>query len=496
LWSRRPPYRYRTTVFPFVNCLLKAMATMARLLVAMEFVFLMHSLAQPVTPQDLETRERELTNLLQARLQTFQGERTLGNVRSLLGKGSNREQDTPQQTSTTPQNLNIPSERDAISPQFWHDAEKILNTAGMSTPIPSAAHINAPPPTAAPTTWQEVMQDPKQPLNTKIGGAVMFGLSGPATATPPPQQAAISQQFIAQCPMVLFEKNLSIRAPSCNDTLGGWIDTNPLNTRTVLRWRPKAPAGLFFGVDSALTGPGSALFGDISERFTLTGYHFVLKNCLGVDRWHVEENVYKIDSMGKVSSTMELHDVTTNAEAFFIKYVVKSPTGITVAESNLFRMLTNQVNFTEFKDGQNTGRVLAVATRQGQWTKKGWEACMSPTSPRGWSLYFPQPAKTHESVATVQDIRVAIATTITLMAYRNENRGADGLNNQGSASELYSFVGALVLALIACVLTVNFCMVFQSSGIKDKLKKTFKDTEGLLPKRPMQQRQAPLHATY
>lgn len=400
-------------------------------------------------------------------------------------------------TTSTPPDLNIPATFDAIPLSFFNSAQKILDEAGMSTPIPQAAYINAPPNTAAPTIWQDVMQEAKQPLSTKLGGAVMYGLSGPATPTPPPSQGAIGQQFVAQCPMVLFEKELSIRAPSCNDTLGRWIDPSPLNTRAVLRWRHLPPAGLFFGVDSAITGPGSAMFAELTESMTLTGYNFVLKNCLGVERWHIEENVYKIDSMGKVSSSIEMHDVTMNTEAFFIKYLVKSADGVLVAESSLFRMLTNQFNFTEVKDGENTGKVLAVVTRQGHWTQKGWEECMSPSSPRGWSVNFPYNS-THGTVATVQDIRVAIAGAINLMAVRNENRLADGLNNNGSTSEMYTFIGGIALAFIACILTLNFIMVWRSSGAKDKLKNILHDVQGLMPTKPASEnlRTPVLHPCY
>jgi len=470
---------------------------MSYLFLAVGFPFVAQVAAEPgrVGPSLLEAREHELTNLLQERLQTFQGDKAAGKVHSFfLGKGSN--EDAQPVTTTTDQALNIPAATDQISPQFWNNAAKLINAAGVSTPMPSAAFINAAPKPPAPRTWEAIMQDAQQPLDTKLGGAVMYGLSGPVTPTPPPQQAAISQQFVAQCPMMLFEKNLSIRAASCNETLGKWLDPNPLNPRSVLRWHPKPASGIYFGVDSALTGPGSAMFADLTQVLTLTGYHFVLKNCLGIERWRIEENVYKVDSMGQVSSTVELHDITMNSEAFFIKYLIRSPTGVLMAESNLFRMMTNQVNFTEWKNGENTGKVLAVATRLGQWTKKGWQACMSPTSPRGWSLYFPGDQKDHPSVATVQDIRVAIAGTITLMGYRNENRGKDGLNTQGASRQMFVFVGGVMLVLITCVFMVNFCMVVKASGIKEKLKKTFFDAEGLMPKRPHQERAAPMHPSY
>lgn len=472
--------------------------SLMRLLVAVNLLLLVR--AQPATLQDLNepaARERELTNLLQARLRSSQGERSADTPPlSLLGKGSSRQQESEIVTSTTLQTLNVPATVDVITPKYWNSAEKILKSSGMSTPIPSAAYVNAPPPPPKPTKWQDILQEAQQPLSTKLGSAIMIGVTPAVTPTPPPMEAAVAQQFVAQCPMVLFEKDLSIRAPSCNDTLGRWIDPSPLNSRVVLRWKNLPPAGLFLGVDSALSGPGSAYFAAITQVMTLTGYKFVMKNCLGIERWHIEENVYKVDSMGKVSSTMELHAVTMNSAAYFIKYLVKSPEGVVVAESNLFRTLTNQFNFTTVEDGQSTGHVIAVVTKQGIWFDKGWEQCMAPTSPRGWSIFFPEPVGAALTTATVQDIRVAIAGSVNLMAYRNEERAADGINSQGAISELYTFIGGVALACIGFIMLANFFMVWRNSGLKDKIKKVLFDTQGLMPKRPYQQREAPLHPSY
>jgi hypothetical protein len=393
-----------------------------------------------------------------------------------------------------------------ITPAFWKDASKTMGSAGMSTPMPQANSINAPnfkPPKPGP--WQAVSQDGTQPLDTKLGAKIMYGMSGPVTATPPPQQAAISRTFIAQCPMVLFHKNLSIRAPSCNDTLGQWVDPSPLNPRNVLRWKPLSDGELSFSADSGIDGEGSVLFADIKEQLTLTGYHFTMRNCLGVERWHIEENVFKVDSMGKVSSTMDLHDTSMNSEAFFIKYIIRTGAGSIAAETPLLRLNSNEVSFTLYNDQggteKNTGKVVAVAKRRGTWTKEGWRECMSSASPRGWDLYFPLDEKDFDasvhSSATVQDIRMAISGVVTLMAYRDEKRGADGINTQGQNSQMCLFIATVVLVFILSVTLINFCMVFRASGIKDKVKRIMFDSEGvLMPKNPYQQRAAPLHPCY
>lgn len=448
------------------------------------------ALAPPLTAQELKDREKELTGLLQARLQEHQTRR---DVRFDLGEPS---QDAAIKTSTTPQDLYIPANQYAIPQKFWTQAHNELKAAGLSTPVPSAAHVNAPPVTGTPPPWQNVMQEAKQPLNTKLGGAVMYELTGPGTPTPPPTQASVGQQFIAQCPMVLLENTLSIRAPSCNDTFGRWVDPNPLNPRNILGWTPAQAAGngLFFGVNSALTGPCSAEYATLTEQMTLTGSHFVLKNCLGVERWQIEENVYKIDSMGRVDSTVDPHSITSNTQGYFLKYIIKTPTGVKAAETDLFRMASNAMNFTEIVNSENTGKVLAMVTRQGEWTAKGWEVCMDKSSPRGWTIRFPTTLK--PQVATVQDINVAIASAITLMGYRNQDRGANGLNNQGATRDEYVVIGAVSLVAIALIVACNFAVVLTNSGVKDKIKRTLFDIQGLLPKSASQQRCPPLHPTY
>lgn len=458
-----------------------------QLLLAVNVVVCVSVMAETGAPQDLATREQQLTKLLQATLRTYQNNNR--SVSNLLEKASNRRQDAqPAASDTTPPDLKIPANADDDPYSYMSSAEKILAEAGMSTPIPQAAYINAQPRTPKPKEWEEVVQEPLQPLSTKLGAEVMYQMSPKATQTPPPAQASIASQFVAQCPMILFEKTLSIRAPSCSDALGKWFDPNPLNPRSVVRWRHLPPAGLFFGADSAETGQGSAMFAEITEQMTMTGFHFTMKNCLGIERWRIEENVYKVDSMGKVSSTIQTHDITMNSAAYFIKYLVKSPTGVLVAESQLLRLLTNQVNFTKVEDGQSTGEVLAVATRQGHWTTTGWTECMQPNSVRGWSLYFPEGNLTSAEASTVQDIRVAIAGSINLMAYRNEKRGTDGLNTQGSTSELYVFIGAVTLTIIASIMVLNFMMVWSSSGVKDKLKRSLFDMQNMMPSKPHQER--------
>jgi hypothetical protein len=325
----------------------------------------------------------------------------------------------------------------------------------------------------------------------------MDGLLQHPTATPPPSQAATAYEFVAQCPMVLFSKNLSIRGGGCNGTEGSWIDPNPSNPRRVLTWSPQDAGGVRFGIDSRISGPGAALFASIRSAFTLSKYKFVLANCLGTDRFHIQEDVTKVDSMGHVASTIDTHDISTNGVAYFLKYLIKTPGDKLIAESNLFRMGANQVNFTEVKNGISTGKLLAIAKRQGNWHGKGWQECTAPNSPRGWNVYFPENKKSFDTIATVQDIRVALTTAITLMAYRDQDRGKDGLNNQGNSQQLFILLGGIAMVCTCGVLCANCCMVFQVSGLKAKLKRVLFESEGaFMPKRPHAHRAPPFNPTY
>jgi hypothetical protein len=341
------------------------------------------------------------------------------------------------------------------------------------------------------------MDDASQPMDTKIGGALMYSLSSKPTGTPPPSQARVDAQFIAQCPMILFESDLTVYASHCNQTMGQWWDPNPINPRTILRWNSPVASNLYFGVDSEITGPGTALFAGMNQLMTWTGYRFELTNCLGVERWQVQEEVFKIDSMGNVDSTNEISDISYNGNQYFLKYHVYSPTGALVSTSNLFKTDANQINFTQVKNGYSTGQLLAVAKRVGNWQGKGWTQCMSANNPRAWSINFPDNNDTHPTVATVQDIRVALAAAVTLAAYRDEDRSTDGLNLQGQSRDWFVFYCGIALALLGGLICLNCCLIFVNSGVKDKLKKTFYDSEkALLPKRPIQHHSPPLHTSW
>lgn len=388
---------------------------------------------------------------------------------------------------------------DTITQSYWDNVSSILAGSGLTTPRP--VNVNAPQATPTPLPWQQVSSNHFQPLDTRLGASILFGMATKPTQTPPPTQGDTEIQFIAQCPMIMFKDNISVRASSCGDPLNSWVDPPPLPgspDRVILRWKERQLGGLTFSVDSAVTGNGSVLFADLREQVQMVGYKFSLFNCLNVERYTIEENVIKVDHMGAGSSSVVPHDVSANSVAYFYRYSIRSSNGSEVATSTLFRLYSDQVNFTEVVNGVSTGRLIAVARKQGLWEGSQWHECMDPTSPRGWNLQFMALPSNMTQVATVADVRVAIAACMTLIGHRNENRNPETGLDTGSTERAWKKLwGSVIFALLLGLICINGCLVFLWSGLRGKLQKIFMEVQGgLLPKRPGRQRTPPFHPSY
>jgi hypothetical protein len=443
-----------------------------------------------LTPQELEAREQELTALLQARLQVRTAtdhSQTVNNIHQSSDNGVKDDEDTTMTTTLA-----------VISDSYFNDAAKILNAAAATTPTPIVVVQNQPSVAPNATVYQELLAAVAQPVNTKMGAAVLQKLSGPPTNAPP-TQTSISQQFIAQCPMVMFGTNVQVGGQTCGSPFGRWSDPATVNpNRTIMRWQPSASGNLYFGIDSAMNGEGSALYADMKQDLSFTGYFFRMKNCLNVERWQIEEEVYKVDSMGNVQSTLLPHDVTMNAAHYFLKYVIRNATGGVTAKSSLFKLDQNEIVFTEFIDGvPQANKTLAVVRKIGSWTGAEWTNCMAPSSQHVWDIYFPT-EDNHTTPATVQDIRVAIAGAITLMGYRDQTRQANGVSKEGVGGQWLTMIVGLMLVICCCLCPLyNFYTVFTKSGLQQKLKKVMFESEGtIFPKRPYNRHHPPLHPTY
>lgn len=440
--------------------------------------------------------------------------------------------------------LLVPLPNDTISAEYWTQVnEAIAQAARLTTPAPS---FNDPLPTKPPSDWEKVFQasqvvtvvdSPQRsenlnnwefatpmppraavtadgkvisgqgqdsqldrrhvsvvPYDMQIGARIMQSLSEKSPETPPPSQAVVDETFVAQCPILMFADTLAVRAPRCGNPLGEWAD--PATDRPILRWQPNNKGGLRFGVDSAVSGQGSALFANLQEKLSIDRNEFELFNCLNVKRYTVEESIVKVDHMAaNAFTTMVDHDLSGTGQAIFYEYTIKHPNGSAVAKTTLFRLDQDTVNFTRFHDRESpVGDLIAVATRNGHWKRDQWRTCTD--NPRGWQLTFTNADK-FETAASVMDLRVAAATVINLMAYRDEEVGKDGFQHVGQGQLYWSMLSvffSLFLSAVACLLVLLGCWIKEYDK---KMKRfCFRLEQVLLPKRPINVRTPILNPAY
>jgi len=429
--------------------------------------------------------------------------------------------------------LQAPQANDTISEEYWIAVNRKIAEAGLVTQRPTSLNDAAPPPTPEP--WQKVLSasekvvvldtpqdasilnnwelatpmpdvspvDPDAkhvvrtmgvvPYDVQIGARIMSDLTQQAPQTPPPSQTLVDEAFVAQCPMVIFANSVSIRAPRCGSSLGEWAD--PSTGRPIIRWKDNSKGGLNFGVDSVVTGNGSVAFAEFVESFSINKYIFDLYNCLGVKRYTVEESIVKVDHMAaKAHSTMVDHDLSNSREAIFYRYTIKNPNGTAVAATQLFRMGQDMVNLTTYSDEQVGEKLIAVAQRSGHWKRDQWRQCTG--NPRAWDVTFPEEAKM-QTVATVQDLRVAAAAVITMMAFRDEEAGSDGFQHVGQSQMYWSLFSSFFMVVSIAVVFVGSLVLCKSYGIDKKLRRLFFRLEQVvLPKRPAMLRRPTLRPTY
>jgi hypothetical protein len=323
-----------------------------------------------------------------------------------------------------------------------------------------------------------------------LGARLMYGLT--AKPTPKiPEQRSVSQQLVAQCPMVMFANTLQISAPRCGDTMGQWLD--PSTSRTILRWSSQERGTVHFGVDSVITGMGSATYAELSQELSLQGIYFNLMNCLKLVRYTIAEEIVKINAMGPVSSSTQEHDNSKLTPAYFYKYKIISPNGTAVAETGLFRANQNELNVTMYDDEVSMGPTVATARRVGSWTQSQWRQC-TPT-PRAWEVEFLMSERDFDQVATVMDLRIATAAAITLMAFRAETQSAiTGAPSRDSTASLFKSVLYVLLAIGIFVIAV---CTFSYMGWARRMRRCCFKLEAIcLPRRPALKRAPTFNPTY
>lgn len=436
-----------------------------------------------------------------------------------------------QHASQTPAPLLVPQPNDTIPQTYWDAVDQAILLAGRSTTKP--ASYNDPGSTAPPSGWDKLLdvttdvvvldtpdaelglndwrsvkpvaegsspQGPSigatkasvLPYDMALGARLLSGatVKGPSAALP--KQDFIDQQFVAQCPLVIVGKSLEVRAPSCGSNFGSWIDSG--TDRTVMRWQPSSSSGLGLAVDSVVSGLGSVTFGAIDELLSLGNrYTFQIKSCLGVAIYLLEESIIKVDQMAQhAESTMVQHEIGRAGVAFFYQYSVRNLNGSLVAQTNLFRMDSNQVQFSARSDGMAAGAPVAVAQRQGSWTREKWRECIK--TPRAWKLDFSNEAG---AGASIKDLRMVAAATMTLIALRDEQLDTDGLQTGADTNLYLSLAKSGLIIAFVIGLAVICLMVFKTQGVDQKMRRfCFRFEAVMLPKRPAITRTPPLNPTY
>lgn len=337
------------------------------------------------------------------------------------------------------------------------------------------------------------------PYDMKLGAHIMSALSEKRPPRSLPRQSDIDSKVNTQCPMAILAGSLAVSAPRCGDKHGQWH--YPGSDRVIMRWSENALGGVTLKVDSAVEGNGSVLFADVREKFTWDSSKFMVTNCLGLPMYQIEEYIIRMNKMSKNSQSTAFDQGASlrSGEAFFYKYVIRSMNGTNIASTQLLKPATSKVNISLFDpETEEFGTdVVATGTRRGLWEQRQWTECTNEA--REWLITYPiLNQSTKAALATVQDLRVAAAATITLMAYRQEYIGENGIPNTGKWRFYWSFGKSVVLICAFIFATFWIWTVsFQASAFNKKIQETFVRLENaLLPKYSPQKRLSVLHATW
>lgn len=424
-----------------------------------------------------------------------------------------------------------------ITQVYWEYVDNVLAGAALVTPKPSS--VNDPAPTDPPEPYERILGVSKTvnavdtaakaaeldnyqlatpqppipllssaqedsaskmsvlPYQMALGAWILHGISQPV-APALPSQAFVDETFSAQCPMIMATNNISITPPCDSGGLGAWTD--PSTGRTIMRWNSNSDGGVKFSVDSAITGPGSVLVGNVNEKLTWTSNSFDLYNCLGVKLYTIEETITKVASMATSAQSTMKDSQDKKTAAVFYQYFIKSINGTVKAKSTQYRIPEKTVNFTVMGSDplhpSIDNAMIAVAKKTGgTWSGNEWRTC---SGNKAWKMEFnPKKISSLVSVSTLEDLQVASAAVMTLLAYREEHVATDGFQHTGQASLYGSLFKAVALVLLLLMLLGLAVGAFRTLQLEKRLKKFFFRLEAvILPKRPHAVRDPPLQAAW
>lgn len=380
--------------------------------------------------------------------------------------------------------LITPTANDTISQEYWNTAQATLEQARLSTTLQVTQVSEYLQESNTSKAWRfKELEELNQPYPTRLAATLFYMLSEHET-TNLPSQDVVNQEFVSPCPMVIFSNYIVIRPPRCGNSMGTWSDEK---NRTLLRWWRSSSGTVNFKVDSRVFGNGSVDFATLHPQASLSTAKYQLSNCFGSQRYGIEEQVTKLSQ-----GTDLLTETSDPSKAFYIQYFVTWPNGSDVAQTNLFRMNANAVNAT--KDSSQT--TVGAATRKGNWKASEWSECTANT--REWTVNFTTSNDSNE-VATVQDLRVAMATMITLMASRDEGRNQETAftNNGGERHAFFTFILVWLIVIVTILAFGALVWAFQSSPYADRARLFFIRLEhALLPKRSFKSRTPVFHPTW
>lgn len=424
-----------------------------------------------------------------------------------------------------------------ISTLYWAEVDRAIAAAGLVTPKPHSVNDPGPTPTpdpysaildvsaespsalgagsvfgttasdaaaqglsgyanyelvTPPPPFPEAKQNPKVgvlPYQMALGAELLYGMSEKVTPQPLPAQEQVDASFASQCPMVMLSNEVFVTPPCAGgDGFGTWTDS--LHPRKMLRWAVNGRGGLDFNVDSAVTGPGSVNFATLSEKMTLNKNIFQLYSCMNVLRYTIEETVVKVDHMAQAAqSTASDHDLGETSVAVFYQYLIRHANGSLMAQTSQYRLPETDINFTSFVPGSLHSETFAIAKRHGRWQGNEWRRCTDPQ--QGWNISFPSHKSSNlVAIATVQDLQVAAAAVLTLLAWREESVSLDGFQHAGQFSLYWSLVSTILWILLVLLILSLLSLAFHKVSCVPKCKRFFfKLEEVLLPKRAHQMRQ-------
>jgi hypothetical protein len=333
-----------------------------------------------------------------------------------------------------------------------------------------------------------------EPYDMMLGAELLAEATGSWTSSG--SNSSVSQEAVNEiinddCLAIRFKDKITITPPKCGNS-GTWYD--PISNKTLIEWYDsETDSGIVLQEVESVSGSSTTSlekFLYIPEVFTLDEYQYRVRNCNGFTVFYIQEELVDF----KKASDYE--DPYATVHEYWYQYKVLHANRSTMLVSDQVQTAFTSVNFYELK-GAETGAAVATATKMGWFAPSDWTDCVPPDWTREWSVVFHE----NTTIATVpdadqgtaSDIRIAVAATMMLMAYRDGYSATDGFQHTGEGY-LY-FKMAWNSAVILGVFTVLFlsAVAVWRFTLDHHLKEFFFGLENLLlPKRAADKRPHPI----